>query len=149
VQATLARIQTIRDHAAADASDPARWREALTEADQALASIGELAVSELGRRLAVLRAKIAEDQAQAERDGKLISEFASLRTSIGIDVRHNAPSDMFRSFTTAFKRYGLDLEATPVKDAFARLKSRPEPRSQESSRATTSSWQTSHERLSH
>ena len=37
VEATLARIQAIRDQAAADGADPARWREALAAADQALA----------------------------------------------------------------------------------------------------------------
>ena len=126
VEATLARIQAIRDQAAADGADPARWREALAAADQALASIGDMAASEPGRRLEVLRKKITEDQTQAESDRKLIEELASLRTSVSKIAWDNKPSNMDRGFTTAFKRYGLDLEATPTTTAVARLKSRSE-----------------------
>ncbi|MFI5454218.1 MAG: protein kinase [Isosphaerales bacterium] len=125
VEATVARIQAKRDQAAADGADAARWREALAAADQALASIGDLAASQPGRRLAALRAKIAEGQTLAERDRKLIEELASLRTSVGKGTLENHLWDTGR-FTRAFKRYGLDLEATPIKDAVARLKSRPD-----------------------
>jgi serine/threonine-protein kinase len=126
VEATLARIQAIRDQAAADGADPARWREALTAADQALGSIGDLAASEPGRRLAALRARIVEDQAQAERDRKLIDELAKLRASMGKLSWHIVPAAMHLRFSGAFKRYSLDLEAIPVKEVVARLKSRPE-----------------------
>jgi eukaryotic-like serine/threonine-protein kinase len=129
VETTLARIETIRDQAAADGADPARWREALSVADSALASIGDLARSRPGRRLADLRAEIAQEQAQAERDRKLIEELASLRTSVRSDCwdKKNGPNMIDRRFTRAFELYGLDLNATPIKDAVARLKSRPEP----------------------
>ncbi len=82
VEATLARIEAIQDQAAADGAEPTRWREALAAADQALASIGELAASQPGRRLGVLRDKIAEELAQAEGDTKLIEELTNLRTSV-------------------------------------------------------------------
>ena len=72
VEATLARIQAMRDQAAADGAEPARWREALAAADEALDSIGDLAASAPGRRLTALRARIAEDLAQGERDRKLV-----------------------------------------------------------------------------
>jgi len=129
VEATLARIQAIRDQAAADGADQARWREALAAADLALASIGDLAASVPGRRLAALRAKIAEEQAQADRDRTLIEELGSLRTSVRRDCWDikNASGMMDRRFTRAFERYGLDLETMPINDAVARLKSRPEP----------------------
>jgi tetratricopeptide (TPR) repeat protein len=126
---TVWTSQAIRDQAAADGADPARWREALAAADQALAAIGDLAASEPGRRLAVHRKKIAEDQAQAERDGKLINELASLRSSVREGPCGGytpGPCDLDQRFTGAFKRYGLDLEATTIKDAVMRLKSRPQ-----------------------
>ncbi len=125
VEATLARIQAIRDQAAADGADPARWRVALDAADQALSSMGGLSASEPGRRLAALRKRMAEDQAQAERDRKLIDELTNLRTYVASVSWENDPSVANRRLTRAFKRYGLDLEAMPVRDAVARLKSRP------------------------
>ena len=82
VEATLARIEELRDQAAADGADPARWREAFNRADQALASIGDLAMSPPGQRLTALHNRIAKEVAQAERDQKLIEELASLRTSV-------------------------------------------------------------------
>ena len=100
---------------------PGPLAEALAAADQALAAIGNLAASEPGRRLEVLRKKITEDQTQAESDRKLIEELASLRTSVSKVAWDNKPSNMDRGFTTAFKRYGLDLEATPTTTAVAQV----------------------------
>ena len=124
VEATLARIEAIRDQAEADDADPARWSQALAAADQALASIGDLAASRPGRRLIDLRAKIASDQKQAERDRTLIEELTSCRMSLGKTSWENDPPKLDRRFNKAFKRYGLDLEATPRDDAVERLKSR-------------------------
>ena len=126
VEATVARIQAIRDQAAVDGADPARWREALVSADQALTSIGDLSTSEPGRRLAGLQAKIVEEHAQAERDRKLIGELGNLRSFLGKFPSENHPFDMDLRFTRAFEDYGLDLMATPIKEAVARLKSRPD-----------------------
>ena len=125
MEATLSRIQAIRDQAAADGADPARWREALAAADQALASIGDLAASEPGRRLAVLRAKIADDQKHGERDRKLIDELNKIRKSVAKISIDPCDSDVDDRFARAFEGYELDLETTPIKDAIARLKSRP------------------------
>jgi eukaryotic-like serine/threonine-protein kinase len=55
-----------------------------------------------------------------------VDELGSLRTSVGKVAWENNPLDMDRRFARAFKRYGLDLTATPIKDAVARLKLRPE-----------------------
>ncbi len=81
VEATLARIQAIRDQAAASAADPTRWGEVLAAADEALGSLGDLAASEPGRRLDALRNTIAEDRKQAERDQKLVDRLNSIRSS--------------------------------------------------------------------
>ncbi len=125
VEATLSRIQAIRDQAAADGADPARWREALVAADQAIVSIGDLAESEPGHRLAVLRAQIAEDQKHGERDRKLIDELNKIRKSVAKISIDPCDSDVDDRFARAFEGYELDLETTPIKDAIARLKSRP------------------------
>ena len=100
----------------------------LAAADQALESIGDLATSQPGRRLAALRDRIADELAQAERDRKLMEELVRLRTSVRRDCwdTKNAAGMMDRRFARAFKSYGLDLEATPIRDAVARLKYRPE-----------------------
>lgn len=126
VEATVARIQAIRDQAAADGADLARWTEALVAADQALGSIGDLAATEPGRCLAALRVTIAEDQAQAESDRKLIDELTAVRTSVGRVSWEIVPRDIDRQFAMAFRHYKLDLESTPDTNAVARLKSRPE-----------------------
>ena len=72
--------------------------------------------------------RIADELAQAERDRTLREELASLRTSVRRDCwdTKNAAGMMDRRFARAFKSYGLDLEATPIRDAVARLKYRPE-----------------------
>ena len=126
VEATLARIQSIRDQAAADGADPARWRDVLAAADAAIASIGDMAALEPGRRLASLRTKIAGDRAQAERDMKLIEELAGLRASVAKVSFESNPSLMERRFRRAFKRHGEDLEATPIGETVARLRTRPD-----------------------
>ncbi len=126
VEATLARIQAIRDHAAADGADLARWREALAAADQALGSLGDLAASEPGQRLTVLRAKITEDQKQGQRDRSLINELNKIRASVAKISIDPCEADVNSRLAQAFNRYKLDLETTPVEDAIARLKSRPE-----------------------
>ncbi len=121
MEATIVRIQTLRDQAAADGDDPALWTKALAAADQALVSIGDLLTSAPGRRLASLRAKVAEDKEQAERDGKFVAELARVRTTRGLPTEH--PDDRYAK---AFKRYGLELTRVPVDQVIARLKSRPE-----------------------
>ncbi|MGO9467684.1 MAG: tetratricopeptide repeat protein, partial [Isosphaeraceae bacterium] len=121
VETTLARIQTLRDQAAKDGANSDRWETVLDAADEARGSLGTLAASEPGRRLAALRAKIADDQKRAERDRKLIDELSVTETS----VENNSPN-LDRRFAEAFERYELDLETTAVKDAIAHLASRPD-----------------------
>jgi eukaryotic-like serine/threonine-protein kinase len=125
VVASLVRIQAIRDQAAADGADSARWGMVLAAADQALASLGTMVTSKPGRSLAALRKTIAEDREQAELDQKLIDDLKNVRTSVGnsCDV---CPSDLDARYATAFKRYKLDLQATPHDEVIRRLKSRPD-----------------------
>jgi eukaryotic-like serine/threonine-protein kinase len=126
VETTLARIQAVRDQAAADGADLARWREALAAADQALGSIGDLAASAPGRRLTALRARITEDQKQGERDRLLIDELNKIRTSVAKISIDPCTADVDTRFAQAFKSYDMDLETTPVEGAIAQLKARPE-----------------------
>ncbi len=121
VDATIARIQSLRDQAGADGADPALWTKALAAADQALASVGDLVASAPGRRLAFLRAKIAEDTEQAERDRKLIADLAHVRTTRGLSIEH--PDDRYAE---VFKLYGLDLATISADRVIVRLKSLPE-----------------------
>ena len=125
VDTTLARIQTLRDQAAADGSDSTRWETVLAAADQSLASIGPLALSAPGRRLTALRATIADDQQQSGRDKILLDELTSIRTSVAKNCCDLKPSDRDRHFMAAFKRHNIDIDALPIEDAIARLKTRP------------------------
>ncbi len=125
-ETTLSRIQAFRDRTLAEGADPARWGEVLAAADQALASLGDLAGSKPGRRLAALRAGIAEDQAQAARDQKLLGELASVRTSVAKISWELEPSLVDQRFARAFRRYQLDLNSMPIADAIVRIKSRPQ-----------------------
>ncbi len=125
VERTLARIQAIRDQAAAEGSDAARWREIQVAADEALTSIGNLATSEPGRRLAALRGTIAEDKEQAARDHRLLQDLNSIRSSAGRTSWDQEPDVVNQRFMAAFRRYGLDLKTTPISQAIARLRARP------------------------
>ena len=125
VEKTLARIQAIREQAASGA-DPTRWGQVLAAADEALGSLGDLAASEPGRRLAALRTAIAEDRKQAERDLKLVERLNDIRSSAGKVLWETDRAGVDRRVRVAFKRYELDLETTQVKEAIARLGSRPE-----------------------
>ncbi len=125
VEKTLARIQAFRDQAAASGADPARWGEVLAAADEALGSLGDLAASEPGRRLAALRTTIARDGEQAERDVKLVGRLNDIRSSAA-NSSGKIDHAVYLRFRFAFKRYGLDLETTPLKEAIAKLGSRPE-----------------------
>ena len=125
VETTLARIQTLRDQAAADGSDSARWETVLAASDQALATIGPLVASVPGRSLMALRATIADDQQQAGRDKNLLDELTSIRTSVAKNCCDLKPSDWDRRFMAAFKRHKIDIDAPTTEDAIARLKTRP------------------------
>ena len=126
VETVLSRIQALQDRTGAEGADPVRWGEVLAAADQALASLGDLAGSKPGRRLAALRAGIAEDQAQAARDQKLLRELASVRTSVAKISWELEPALVDGRFVRAFRRYQLELDSTPIADAIVRIKSRPE-----------------------
>jgi serine/threonine protein kinase/tetratricopeptide (TPR) repeat protein len=124
-EALLARVQTLHDQAKARGSNPVEWREALAAADQALAGTGDLANSPPGRRLAAMRVAIAEDEKQAERDNRLMTDLANFR------ARRWLPNSLSNAgpesgYVEAFQQFGLDLEATPVDQAVVRLKSLPE-----------------------
>ena len=121
VETTLARIQTLRDQAAADGADAARWRGILVAADEALASIGNLAASEPGRRLVALRG-MAEELTQAELEKQLVAELTDIRADVSAN---GEPSKIDQRFASAFKRYKMDLDRVPIEDALVRLKARP------------------------
>jgi tetratricopeptide (TPR) repeat protein len=126
IDTTVARIQTLRNQAAADGADSPSRREARAAADQAMTTIGELARSAAGLRLSALRAEMAAEQEQAERDQKLIAELASLRTIGGDVLQKIGPAEVDRRFARAFKRYDLNVDVVPVENAIAQLKSRPQ-----------------------
>ena len=58
--------------------------------------------------------------------GNSLNDLARLRASTGKISWRVVPEAMHLRFSGAFKRYALDLETTPIKDAVARLKSRSE-----------------------
>ncbi len=126
MERTLVRIQTLRDQAAKDGANSDRWGTVLAAADEALGSLGTLVASKPGRSLAALRAKIADEQAQAERDRLLIDELNKIRMSVTETSMENNSSELDLRLAKAFERYELDLETTPVNHAIAHLASRPE-----------------------
>ena len=122
VRTVLARIQTLHEQAKAKGDDPVQWREALAAADQSLASLGDLTLSAPGRELVTLRALIAKDEKQAERDKKLLADLAEVR-------RNRVPQESYdpdRKYAEAFRNYGLDLTTIPIDEANARLSSLPQ-----------------------
>ena len=125
--AIVARVETLHEQAKRQAFNPVAWpRRPWLRADQALAGIGGLASSPPGRHLAALRIAIVEDEKQAERDNRLMTELADSRASRGFR-NPDRPTELDESgFLQAFQHHGLDLETTPVDQALARLKSFPE-----------------------
>jgi tetratricopeptide (TPR) repeat protein len=126
VEATLARIQAIREQAVDGGADVARWDKVLEAADQALGWNADLAASEPGRRLTGLRAKIAEDYEQAKRDRQLLDELAGVRTFMGKTGYAPNEWEICSQFAMAFKRYRVDVQTLPIQEATAQLKSRPQ-----------------------
>ncbi len=118
-ETVLARVETLHEQARAQGANPVAWREVRAAADQALATIGELAHSPPGRRLAAVKAAIVADEQQAERDRRLMSDLSDFRAS-----RPNTGID--DGYVDAFRKYGLDLETTPIEVVVARLNSLPE-----------------------
>ena len=126
VERTLARIETMRDQAVIEGADSARRREVLAAADQALASIGELVASEPGRRLSVLRTKIAEDEVQAKLDQAFITELVQQRTHLARKAEGGYDCEKIDSdFAGVFRRYNMDLDTTPTNEAITRVKAHP------------------------
>ena len=68
VESTLIRVLSLYEQARARGADPLTWRETLANAEQGLASLGDLAATEPGRRLISLRDLIAEEEKEARRD---------------------------------------------------------------------------------
>ncbi len=66
-----------------------------------------------------------QDQKQAERDFELIKQLTNIRSSLAEASHEIDPFSVNRRFQFAFKRYELDVDATPVEAAIARLGSRP------------------------
>jgi eukaryotic-like serine/threonine-protein kinase len=126
VERTLARIETMRDQAVIEGADSTRRREVLAAADQALASIGDLVASEPGRRLSVLRAKIADDEVQAKLDQTFITELVQQRTHLARKAEGGYDCDKIDSdFAGVFRRYKMDLDTTPTNEAITRVKAHP------------------------
>ena len=126
VERTLARIETMRDQAVIEGADSTRRREVLAAADQALASIGDLVASEPGRRLSVLRAKIAEDELQAKLDQTFITELVQQRTHLARKAEGGYDCEKIDSdFAGVFRRYKMDLDTTPTNEAITRVKAHP------------------------
>ncbi len=121
VEAVLVRVQTLREQAQSRGADPLPWREALAAAEQALASIGDLAATVPGRRLSALRDTIAEDEKRAKRETTFMADLADVRSKRGLKTM-----DAEKGYPKAFRRYGLDLTTTPVEQAITRLKTLPE-----------------------
>ena len=123
--AIVARVETLHEQAKGQAFNPVAWRVALASAEQALDGIGGMASSLPGRGLAALRIAIVEDEKQAQRDNRLMTELANTRATRA--SRNSAgPAALDQSgYLQAFERYGLDLTKTSVDQAVARLKSLP------------------------
>ena len=121
VEAMLVHVQTLREQAETRGADPLPWREALAAAEQALASIGDMAATVPGRRLSALRDTIAEDEKRAERETTLMADLADVRSRRGLEMMKAE-----KCYLKAFQRYGLDLTTTPVDQAITRLKTLPE-----------------------
>jgi serine/threonine-protein kinase len=116
----LVGVQALRDRAATTA-DPAAWREAAAAAEQAIASAADLAGTDPGRRLAALRETIAAEVEAADRDRTLLGDLTATRTAL----QDLGESGVNSGYADAFRRYGLDPDATPVAEAAARLEARP------------------------
>jgi serine/threonine-protein kinase len=126
LETTLARIETLREQAISDGAESPRRREALVAADLALASLGNLAQSDRGLRLAALRDDLAAEQEQAERGQKLLAELESIRPRRSQQLEQWEPK-ADRQFSQAFRRHSLDLDTTSSEVAIRTLNKLPAP----------------------
>lgn len=118
-------MQTLRDKAVSEGVDIARLSEALTVADQAVTSMKDMANTEPGRRLAALRATIADEKKEAERDREFLNRLNEIRTTAGISSFGRECYQVDERYAGAFRSFGLDIAKTSTHEAVSRLQSRP------------------------
>jgi serine/threonine-protein kinase len=118
--ASLVRVQTLHEQAQRRGAEPLPWREAMAAAERAVASIGDLASTELGVRLTELRDRIAKDEEQAKRETTLLADLADVRSRRGLKE-----TEADEGYTKAFRHFGLDLTTATAEEAITRLKALP------------------------
>ena len=111
LEATLSRIQTLREQAAADGAESPRRREAIVAADLALASLSDLSQSEPGLRLNKLRDELTSEQEPADRGQKLLADMTGIKlTNVGSESEEKSWERADHLFSEAFRRLQLDLD---------------------------------------
>jgi serine/threonine-protein kinase len=136
VHDALATAQRQREKARGLGEDLVAWAEAVAAARQALAlAAAGRADPLLGRQAERLLAEVQAEEEQAQRraelarkDGEMLAALDRISQQVsrprsGDAARFRAGA---RGYREAFRRYGLDVERLPVKEAASRIKERPE-----------------------
>jgi tetratricopeptide (TPR) repeat protein len=135
-QQAMAKARLLLDQAKASSLlDVARFQEALSEAQKAeqLAQTGG-ASEEVNQQATQLAGRIGREKEAAQRDRRLLAELLEVRgpregpkyrtDARGLMVELAEPS-ADQQFVSAFRTWGLDVDATPTAAASARLKDQP------------------------
>ena len=120
VDRILGQAVTLRDQAAAQPEDVARWQVALAALEQAEAGAGgaEPAID----RLLALRTQVQAGLDGARRDRALLDRLVDIRSAKADDPDGSATD---AAYSGAFREVALDLAVLPPAEAGARIKNRP------------------------